>query len=348
MDKHGRKTIIVTAGPTNERMDAVMKITNMSTGALGARIVEAFLGRQDGYSCHAEGIGKIYYIAQKLSRRPIVPDGQKDKIHDIQVESTDDLLNTLRVLLSNPAEHIDAVVHSAAVGDYKGRYMARAEDVVQEIMDKQEAAGRRLSRQELTDILTFPDCVMNDATKLSSYEPNLFCMLELTPKVIREIKKISPDTLLIGFKLLEGVPEAELLAAAHGIQEKSGAEFVIANDLANIGKGKHSAMMVGPNGNVVKVFENKNEIAEEISFAVMQGTARYEYHLPTDPDKIQFENLKARLFNAGSEAISDFLGYDYPEGEDRATTDNRLDIAWDQMPPEEYQKFLTKYGLAGE
>jgi len=29
------KNIIVTSGPTNERIDAVMKITNMSTGALG-------------------------------------------------------------------------------------------------------------------------------------------------------------------------------------------------------------------------------------------------------------------------------------------------------------------------
>ena len=38
-----KKKIIVTAGPTNERIDSVMKITNMSTGALGSVFVETFL-----------------------------------------------------------------------------------------------------------------------------------------------------------------------------------------------------------------------------------------------------------------------------------------------------------------
>ena len=38
-----KKTIIITAGPTNERIDDVMKITNMSTGALGCNIAETFL-----------------------------------------------------------------------------------------------------------------------------------------------------------------------------------------------------------------------------------------------------------------------------------------------------------------
>lgn len=38
-----KKRIIVTSGPTNEQIDAVMKITNMSTGALGSIIAETFL-----------------------------------------------------------------------------------------------------------------------------------------------------------------------------------------------------------------------------------------------------------------------------------------------------------------
>ena len=38
-----KKNIIITSGPTNERLDAVMKITNMSTGALGAIVADEFL-----------------------------------------------------------------------------------------------------------------------------------------------------------------------------------------------------------------------------------------------------------------------------------------------------------------
>ena len=35
------KNIIITSGPTNEKIDAVMKITNMSTGALGAAVADS-------------------------------------------------------------------------------------------------------------------------------------------------------------------------------------------------------------------------------------------------------------------------------------------------------------------
>ena len=42
-----KKNIIITSGPTNERLDAVMKITNMSTGALGAIVAEEFLQEEE-------------------------------------------------------------------------------------------------------------------------------------------------------------------------------------------------------------------------------------------------------------------------------------------------------------
>ena len=42
-----RKNIIVTSGPTNERIDAVMKITNMSTGALGAIVADELLKEEE-------------------------------------------------------------------------------------------------------------------------------------------------------------------------------------------------------------------------------------------------------------------------------------------------------------
>ena len=58
------KKIIITAGPTNERIDAFMKITNMSTGALGNIVAETFL--EDRY----DDIEKIFYISTKLSFKP--------------------------------------------------------------------------------------------------------------------------------------------------------------------------------------------------------------------------------------------------------------------------------------
>ena len=37
------KKILITAGPTNEYIDEVMKITNMSTGRLGIELTKNFL-----------------------------------------------------------------------------------------------------------------------------------------------------------------------------------------------------------------------------------------------------------------------------------------------------------------
>ena len=61
-----KKNIIITSGPTNERLDAVMKITNMSTGALGAVITKDFIVNK------GEDINKLYYLSTKLSRKPLI------------------------------------------------------------------------------------------------------------------------------------------------------------------------------------------------------------------------------------------------------------------------------------
>lgn len=60
---------------------------------------------------------------------------------------------------------------------------------------------------------------------------------------------------------------------------------------------------------------------------------------------MEFEKLKTALFGAGYDAISDFLGYDYPADEDKETTGNRIDEAYEQMPEEEFQKYLEAYGI---
>lgn len=254
------KRIIITSGPTNERIDAVMKITNMSTGALGCRVAETML--TDRY----EDIDKLYYISPKLAYKPRHPfdDG---KVELIQVESTDDLLAALERLLTNTDEHIDAVVHSAAVGDYKGKYAIRAEDIVEEIMDLWRLTGT-LSYGDLMKVFENPRAVQNDATKISSYEPHLMTMLELTPKVIGSIKKLSPDTMLVGFKLLEGVSRGELFEVASNLRRKNGADYIVANDLSKIGGGRHWAMIVGEDARgkdcIVDECESKDEIAASI------------------------------------------------------------------------------------
>lgn len=60
---------------------------------------------------------------------------------------------------------------------------------------------------------------------------------------------------------------------------------------------------------------------------------------------MELEKLKPALFGVGYDAISDFLGYDYPGDEDKETTENRIDEAYEQMPEEEFQRYLDAYGI---
>ena len=249
-----KKNIIIDAGPTNERIDAVMKITNMSTGALGSIVADTLL------KDHENEIENLFYISTKLSYKPRI---KSDKVTFIQVESTDDLIAALDKLFNE--YHIDAIVHSAAVGDYKGRYVIRAEDIVEEIANEDFTnLSKEEKREKLMSIFTSPKAVLADETKISSYEPNLMVMLDLTPKVISRIKKQSPNTLLVGFKLLEGVSEEELFNVASNLLKKNNADYIVANLLDRIGNGKHFAMIINKEGILTKC-NTKPEIADVIS-----------------------------------------------------------------------------------
>lgn len=60
---------------------------------------------------------------------------------------------------------------------------------------------------------------------------------------------------------------------------------------------------------------------------------------------VRFEKLKTELFMHGAEAISDFLGYDYPLDEEKDVTDSRLDEVYEQMPDDEMERYYKKYAI---
>ena len=248
-----KKKIIITAGPTNERIDSVMKITNMSTGALGCVCAETFLEDRD------DEIEKIFYISTKMSYKPRV---ESAKIEYVTIESTQDLIDALKEIFSK--NKIDMVIHSAAVGDYVGKYSIRAEDLVDEIFDAISGTPKNeLTKEKLMSIFENPRAIADNSGKMSSYEPHLMTMYDLTPKVIGMIKKMSPSVKLVGFKLLDGVSRDELLKVATKLREKNNADYIVANDLSKIGNGKHWAMIVGKDG-VVSECNIKKDIARAI------------------------------------------------------------------------------------
>ena len=243
-----KKNIIITSGPTNERIDAVMKITNMSTGALGNIVAETFLEDK------SDEIEKIYYISTKMSYKPRI---SNEKVEFITVESTQDLIEALKEIFEH--KKIDIIIHSAAVGDYSGKYVIRAEELVDEIWQtiKDTPNKEDITKEMLMSIFEEPRSICNNDTKISSYEPHLMTMLQLTPKVIGQIKKMAPEVTLVGFKLLEGVSKEELYEVASKLREKNQANYIVANDLSKIGNGKHWAMILNKDGIVTECTTKK-------------------------------------------------------------------------------------------
>lgn len=249
-----KKNIIITSGPTNERIDAVMKITNMSTGALGNVLAETFLEDK------SDEIETIYYISTKMSYKPRI---ESEKLKFVTIETTQDLIEALEEIFKT--KKIDLIIHSAAVGDYAGKYVIRAEELVDEIWEKIQNTDNKeeITKEVLMNIFEEPKSICNNDTKISSYEPHLMTMLKLTPKVISKIKKMAPEVKLVGFKLLEGVSKEELYQVASRLREKNNADYIVANDLSKIGKGKHWAMILNESG-IVTECNTKKEIAKAL------------------------------------------------------------------------------------
>lgn len=227
------KRILITAGPTNEYIDEVMKITNMSTGRLGIELTKRFL---------EEG-SKVTLIAT----RSVIRSGLFEKYHlidnpglkNIPIETTEDMYNALEKEREN---NYDLVIHSSAVGDYKPEFSFRMEDMAEEIATA--IAEGKITYEEILNILTKPSCKVNDDTKISSYEPHLTVKLTLTTKLISHLKEWYPNSILVGFKLLENVPKEHLMEVAQKLCIKNNMDYIIANDLHDLRNGEHLSFLV--------------------------------------------------------------------------------------------------------
>ena len=93
------KKILVTAGPTQEKMDPVRYITNHSTGKMGYAIAR---------HCMQRGAEVTLVTGKTQLERPLF-------VHTVEVESAGDMFQAVRDCF----EEQDMIIKSAAVGDYR-------------------------------------------------------------------------------------------------------------------------------------------------------------------------------------------------------------------------------------
>ena len=244
-----KKKILITAGPTNEYIDEVMKITNMSTGRLGIELTKNYLN--EGYEVTLIATRSVVrsnlYERYNLENNP--------NLKTIPIETTEDML---QALINESKNKYDLVIHSSAVGDYKPEFSFRMEDLADELA--QAITQGLITKEEILSILTNPKCKVNDDTKISSYEPHLTVKLTLTPKLISSLRKLFPEATLIGFKLLENVTKEHLLEVATKLCIKNDMDYIIANDLHDLRQGTHLSFLVNKDGYQNEQFKSSEDI----------------------------------------------------------------------------------------
>ena len=225
------RNIIITAGGTSEKIDEVRVISNFSSGRLGLEIAKAFLDSE-----MAE-LGKIYYLCD---RNTITP-STDERVEIVRVAGVRGLLDALTNLMVT--EKIDAVVHAMAVSDYMVKQVTT--------MDAVKAGAEAVS------------LVKNGEGKISSEVEDLVIVLQRTPKVIGEIKKLCKDTVLVGFKLLSNVEKNVLIETAYKLLQKNDCDMVLANDLSEITGEKHVGYLISQDGKFDQ-YDTKKQIAGAI------------------------------------------------------------------------------------
>lgn len=228
--------ILITGGPTNEYIDEVMKITNMSTGSLARELCELFLNNGDKVCLvlnNSVNIDKLMELENA------------DNLTTKWIETTEEMLRALEEERNN---QYDLIIHAAAVGDYTGAFSFLMEDLAQELYEESLKDNGFKSAEDILDILTNPKSKLDDSSKISSYQENLTVKLGLTPKIIARLKEWFPNTKLIGYKLLEKVTKEELFQVAKELCIKNDMDYILANDLDDLRNGDSSRYLVNKDG----------------------------------------------------------------------------------------------------
>ena len=244
-----KKNILITAGPTNEYIDEVMKITNMSTGRLGIELTRKYLESGENVTLIAT---RSVFRSGLFERYQL---GTNENLRSIPIETTEDMFSALEQESKN---HYDLVIHSSAVGDYKPDFTFRLEDLAEELSKGYDYG--MTNPEQILRILKNPHCKVNDDTKISSYEPNLTVKLTLTPKLISHLREWYPDATLVGFKLLENVTKGHLIDVATKLCVKNDMDYIIANDLADLRQGQHLSFLVNKDGYQDTEFHSPEDI----------------------------------------------------------------------------------------
>ncbi len=221
--------VVVTGGGTVAPIDDVRAITNASTGRFSAEITERCLERG----------ATVWHVHTPTAVRPF----ERDAAIDLETIDFEDEVRRLSHLTETYRRH-RARLHRVGLATGTVAEYARA---LREVLD-----GHRID-------VVFLAMAVSDyepgpvSGKLSSDADELVIRCRRTPKVIGSARAWCPEGFLVGFKLLSGASESELIEAARVSGRRNRTDLTVANDLKLLRAGRHTIHLVPPEGDVETV-----------------------------------------------------------------------------------------------
>lgn len=138
---------------------------------------------------------------------------------------------------------------------------------VAKVLKKELMRGRYAAVVHAMAVLDFqPERFKNIKTKTK--RGVWYLKLVPTPKIIDQIKKWAPKTVLVGFKLETGVSQNVLLQEARRLLKKSRADFILANQLNEGKDASHFGVLLDRQGRVIAKKQGKANLARLIIGAI--------------------------------------------------------------------------------
>ena len=217
--------VLVTAGGTEEPLDGVRRLSNISTGATGLELARTFAKK---------GAEVVLLHAERVAVKGL-------ELETAAFLTFDDLGSLLKQQLGS--RHFDAVIHLAAVSDYRLSSLEVDGQVL-------EAAG---------------------SGKIAS-GGQLVIRLSPNPKLIDGLRgwSLNPDLRVVGFKLTDDADPDSRSAQVRALVKRGVTDLVVHNDISGIGDGLHLASIHSRRGNLEKTL-NKNELADALYRLLADG-----------------------------------------------------------------------------
>lgn len=217
--------VLITSGGTKVNVDCVRSVTNMSKGTFGSAICKEFLLRGNEIDfLMAEGSKSPFKYECSLKWEKVY-----EPVKCAHNQWFDSWLNFVYMYGEKYHEHTYKTFEE---------YYAKIMDLL-----KNNKYDMVILAAAVSDygVANYVEGKIRSGNAMS---------IELTPfpKIIGEVKKLQPDTFLVGFKLLVGSTEEELLTAAKDSLEKNKCGVVIANDLEHIKQNNHTVLIVSKDG----------------------------------------------------------------------------------------------------